>query len=96
MTDSLEPKRLPLSTVTLVFGMLSVPLAFARHLCSLAVVLGLLALAFAVWGRTRQGHPMRRFTERSTKRSELGFRAGLVGTLCGLVMWVLYATNAIL
>jgi hypothetical protein len=39
---------------------------------------------------------MRRFTERSTKRSELGFRAGLVGTLCGLVMWVLYATNAIL
>jgi hypothetical protein len=96
MSDQLEPKRLPLSTVTLVFGVLSVPLAFARHLCSLAVVLGVLALAFGLWGRSRQGHPLRRFTERSLKHSVLGFRAAIVGTASAVVMWVLYATNTIL
>ncbi|MBL8003391.1 MAG: hypothetical protein JNL05_15665 [Flavobacteriales bacterium] len=96
MADELEPKRLPLSTVTLVFGMLSVPLAFARHLCTLAFVLGVLAVAFALWGRGRQGHPLRRYTAVSLKRSHLGLRAGVVGTACAVVMWVLYATNAIL
>ncbi len=96
MTDDLEPKRLPLSTVTLVFGVLSVPLAFARHLCSLAFVLGVLAIAFALWGRGRQGHPMRRYTAVSLRRSMMGFRAALVGTACAVVMWMLYATNALL
>lgn len=96
MADVLEPKRLPLSTVTLVFGVLSVPLAFARHLCTLAFVLGLLAVAFALWGKGRQGHPMRRYTEVSLKRSGMGLRAGIVGTACAVLMWVLYATNAIL
>ncbi|MCC7502883.1 MAG: hypothetical protein IT229_10160 [Flavobacteriales bacterium] len=96
MSDQLDPKRLPLSTVTLVFGVLSVLLAFARHLCSLAFVLGMLALGFALWGRSRQGHPLRRYTESSLKNSILGFRAALVGTLCAVIMWVLYATNTIL
>jgi glucose uptake protein GlcU len=96
MEDELEPKRLPLSTVTLVFGSLSVPLAFARHLCSLAFVLGLLALAFAVWGKSRQGHPMRRYTGTSVRNSTYGLRAAVVGTACSLLMWALYATNAIL
>lgn len=96
MDQALEPKRLPLSTVTLVFGMLSVPLAFARHLCSLAFVLGVLAIAFALWGKRRQGHPMRRHTAQSLRNSMLGLRAALVGTACAVVMWLLYATNAVL
>lgn len=96
MEDELEPKRLPLSTVTLVFGALSVPLAFTRHLCSLAFVLGLLALAFALWGKGRQGHPMRRYTDASIRNSTHGLRAAVVGTACSVIMWVLYATNAIL
>jgi hypothetical protein len=96
MKDELEPKRLPLSTVTLVFGVLSVPLAFTRHLCSLAFVLGILGLAFAVWGKGRQGHPMRRYTDISVRNSSIGFRAAAVGTACSVIMWVLYATNAIL
>lgn len=96
MDQALEPRRLPLSTVTLVFGMLSVPLAFARHLCSLAFVLGMLAIAFALWGKRRQGHPMRRHTPRSLRNSVLGLRAAIVGTACAVVMWMLYATNVLL
>lgn len=43
-------RDLPLSMVTLVFGVLSIPLAFARHLCVPATIMGLLAIGFHLWG----------------------------------------------
>ena len=89
-----EQRHLPLAQVTLVFGMLSVPLAFARQLCVPAAIMGVLAIAFHFWGRS----PARRAgrSAASVKWSTLGFRAALVGTACALTMWVLWATNVLL
>lgn len=92
----LTEKNLPLSMVGQVFGVLSIPLAFAGHLVSLALVLGVLALAFGSWGRWKSGKHLLRYTAVSTKRAERGVRFGLIGTGCSLVMWVLWATNVLL
>lgn len=91
----MDPRKLPLSQVTLVFGALSIPFAFLRHLCSLAVVLGVLALVFNAWARwmLKRGHG---YSPRSLRRSFLGFKLALAGTGCALVMWVLWATNVLL
>lgn len=91
----MDPRKLPLAQVTLVFGLLSIPLAFLRHLCSLAVVVGVLAIAFNGWARwmLRRG---RGYSPQSLRRSYLGFKLALVGTGCALVMWVLWATNVLL
>jgi hypothetical protein len=91
-----KEKDLPLSMVTLIFGGLSIPLAFGRQLVSLAVVVGVLAIAFGLWGRRKQARHVLRYTAGSIKRSKLGFRLALVGTACALVMWVLWATNTLL
>lgn len=91
-----EEKDLPLSMVVLVFGALSIPLAFARHLCSLAVVLGVYAMAFGIWGQRRAAKHLLRYTARSVKRARLGVRLAVAGTLCALVMWILWATNWLL
>ena len=88
-------RNLPLSTVSLVFGALSIPLAFAAHLVSLALVLGLLAMAFGAWGRKRSGTGAT-FTLKSTERAQRGLRLGAIGTGCALLMWVLWATNTLL
>ena len=48
-----EERNLPLSTIALLFGGLSIPLAFTRHLCSFAVVLGVYAMLFGFWGQRR-------------------------------------------
>lgn len=90
-----EEKDLPLSMVTMIFGGLSIPLAFARHLLSLAFVLGVLALAFGFWGDRKQEKHMLRYTAASIKRAKLGFKLAIVGTACSLVMWVLWASNAL-
>lgn len=82
----------PLSQVTLVFGALSIPLAFARQLCVPATIMGVLAIAFHFWGRSRKGS----FSERSLTWSRWGVRLAMVGTACALVMWVLWATNVLL
>ena len=87
--------NLPLSTVTLIFGALSIPLAFARHLVSLALVLAVLALVFGLWGIRMNDRHLLRYTATSGKRAKLGFRLAGVGALCSLVMWVLWATNSL-
>lgn len=89
-------RPLPLSMVTLVFGALSVPLAFAGHLCSLAVVLGVYAIAFGWWGQRRAAKHVLRYTAASVKRARIGFRCGMVGTACALLMWALWASNLLL
>lgn len=89
-------ERLPLSTVTLVLGALSIPLAFIAHLCSLAVVLGVYAMAFGWWGQRRAGRHMLRYTAISVKRARTGMRLGIAGLICALVMWALWASNLLL
>ena len=90
----MKPRSLPLSMVTLVFGVLSIPLAFARQLCVPALIMGLLAIAFYLVGRRMQRR--KEYGPHSIKRSKLGFWMAVVGSLCALVMWVLWATGALL
>lgn len=87
---------LPLSKVTLIFGVLSVPLAFLRHLVSLAVVLAVLAIAFGLLGRWLHRRHTGRYSPASTRYSTLGLRAGTIGLACALVMWWLWAGNVLL
>lgn len=91
-----EARPLPLSMVTLIFGALSVPLAFTRHLVSLALVLAVLAIAFGWWGRHRTKGLGLQFTANSVRRSSWGFRAGLIGLSASVVMWTLWRTNMLL
>lgn len=91
-----EAKDLPLSMVTLVFGSLSIPLAFARHLVSLAFVIGVLAIVFALWGKKLHSRHFLRYTPASLRRSRLGSRLGMGGTLCAVILWVLWARNVLL
>lgn len=88
-------RALPLAQVTFVFGSLSIPLAFIRHLCSLAVVVGVLAIAFNLWAqwRLKRGSG---YSAQSLRWSFRGMRLAAVGTGSGILMWVLWATNAIL
>ena len=88
-----EERDLPLSMVTLVFGILSIPLAFARQLCVPALIMGVLAIGFHLWGRRKQ--KARSYTAGSLKRSSLGSKLAAVGSVCALTMWILWATNAL-
>lgn len=90
------PVRLPLSTVTLVFGALSLPFAFARHLVSLAVVLAVLAILFGAWGQRRAARQLLRYTDTSVRHARAGQRMGLAGLAFAVVMWVLWRTNVLL
>ena len=89
----MEQRRLPLSQVTLVFGALSIPLAFARQLCVPATIVGMMAMAFYFWGRNKKKES---FSAKSVQWSKLGFRLALIGTACAITMWVLWATNVLL
>ncbi len=92
MTDI---RRLPLSQVTLVFGALSIALAFARQLCVPAVIMAVLAILFNAWG----GWMLKRgsgYSPQSLRRSSLGLKLALVGGVCAITMWVLWATNVLL
>jgi hypothetical protein len=91
-----EEHNLPLSTVAMVFGALSIPLAFAVHLVSLALVLGLLALGFGLWGDRTQARHLLRYTPTSVNRARKGWKMGAIGTGCSLLMWMLWASNALL
>jgi len=91
-----EEQNLPLSLVSLIFGGLSIPLVFARHLVSLALILAILAVAFGYWGQQRNIRHVLKYTAMSVKRSRLGLKLGLVGTLCAVVMWALWASNVLL
>lgn len=89
-------KNLPFSSAALVLGGISVPLAFAWHLCSLAVVLGAYATALGLWGKRRAGRHLLVYSVRSTKRAIWATRLGATGLIAGIVMWILYATNWLL
>lgn len=89
-----DERRLPLSQVTLVFGVLSIPLAFARQLCVPATIMGILAISFHFWGRAKQRKGG--YSASSVKWSRTGMRLALAGTACALTMWVLWATNVLL
>lgn len=80
--------------VTLVFGVLSIPLAFARQLCAPALIMGVLAIVFYMMGRRIQRKNA--YSPDSIKRSALGSKLALVGSVCALAMWVLWATGALL
>jgi hypothetical protein len=90
-----QPLRdLPLSMVTFLFGMASIPLSVLRHLVSLAVVLAALALAFHWWGRRKAGKEG--YSPASLKRSRLGGKGAMIGGTLALVMWALWRTNVLL
>ena len=91
----MESRKLPLSMVTFVFGALSIPLAFARHLCVPATIMALLAITLNLWGRwmLKRG---RGYSAKSLGHSTLGFKLALAGGACGITMWVLWATNVLL
>lgn len=91
-----ERRPLPLATVTLIFGVLSIPLAFMRHLCSLAVVVGLLAMCFALWGSWWAKRHAGRYTAVSQRYIRIGGILAIAGTASGIVMWILYAGNVLL
>ena len=91
MTDQ---RSLPLSMVTLVFGVLSITLAFARQLCAPALIMCVLAIAFHLVGRSMQRKKV--YSPGSIKRSTLGSKLALVGSVCALTMWVLWATGTLL
>jgi len=94
MSNERPGRDLPLSMVTFLFGLASVPLAVMRHLVSLSVVLALLALAFRWWGRRRALRED--YAPASVQRSERGGRAAVVGAVLAVVMWVLWRTNVLL
>ena len=87
-------KPLPLSLVSLIFGLGSIPLAFARHLVSLAAVMAVVAIAFHFWGRWRSRNTG--FSVKSLTRSRIGLFAASAGLAASVVMWILWATNALL
>ena len=89
----MQQRDLPLSMVTLVFGILSIPLAFARQLCVPALIMGVLAIAFHFWGRRKR--KAGGYSSGSVKRSSLGLKLAVAGSICALTMWVLWATNAL-
>ena len=91
-----QQRDLPLGLVTLILGALSVPLAFAVHLVSLALVLGALAVVLGLWGRWMQGRHPQLFKETSLRRSRLGLRLGAIGLASSVVMLILWATNVLL
>lgn len=91
-----QEQPLPMSTVALVLGALSIPLAFAGHLCSLALVMGLYGLGLGAWGQRQARRHVLRYTPRSVRRGRLGLRLAAAGTLCAAAMWALWASDALL
>lgn len=91
----MNERNAPRAQVILVFGVLSIPLALLRHLCSLAVVLGVLAIVLHLWTRWRMSKGAV-YTADSVRLSTIGGRLAIAGTCIALVMWVLWATNVLL
>lgn len=85
------PRNLPFSMAALVMGGLSIPLAFARHLVSLALVMALLALVLAGVGRRKARRSPQKFTSASVQRASRAWRLALVGAAVAVLMWALWA-----
>lgn len=79
----------PFRTTALVMGLLSVPLAFARHLVSLALVLAVLSLLLnGAGGLIRRGS--------GSLATRLAAWSALLGLVASLVMWGLWASGVLL
>ena len=81
--------RRPFRITSLVMGLLSVPLAFARHLVSLALVLAVLSLLL-----NGTGALLRRGSGSRTTR--LAGWSAVLGLVSSLVMWGLWASGVLL
>jgi hypothetical protein len=90
------PRNLPFSMAALVMGALSIPLAFARHLVSLALVLAVLALVLSAWGRWRVRRAPRRFGPASVRRARWAGRLALAGLAASATIWALWAGQVLL
>ncbi len=91
------PRRnLPFSKVALIFALLGLPMAFTRHLVSLALVLGILAIALGGWGTWRAHRSMDDYFPIGIKRAAWSMKLGILGVLLSTVMWLLWATNTLL
>lgn len=88
-------RSLPGSVPALVFGGLSIPLVFMGHLVSLAMVLALLALLLAMFGRWSYGRWPGRYTPSSIVRCKWAMRLATLGTLLSLGMWALWSTGVL-
>jgi hypothetical protein len=86
----------PLRITALVFAVLSVPLAFAYHLVSLALVLAMLAITFAALGLLMAKGRPGRYAASGIRQATWALWVGIVGALCSLVMWGLWASNTLL
>jgi hypothetical protein len=91
----LEERPLPLNRAAQVLGALSMPMAFAGHLCSLAAVLGAYAAMIGYWGHRRAQRHLLRYTPASARRARQGMRMGLAGLAMAAVMWVLWASGSL-
>lgn len=80
----------PLSLVALIFAGLSVPLAFARHLVSLALVLAVLALICAGIGHFLQRRRPDRYGNVRSQRLKWAIRLGGLGSTCAVLIWILW------
>ena len=81
--------RRPFRITSLVMGLLSLPLAFARHLVSLALVLAVLSLLL-----NGTGALLRRGSGSRTTR--LAGWSAVLGLVSSLVMWGLWASGMLL
>lgn len=93
-TERTAERAVPFSWECLIFGVLSIPLAFARHLVSLAVVLAFLGLVLGLYGRwrsTRSGE----WSQVSRRRVAYGIPLAGAGLLLGIVIWVLWSKGVL-
>jgi len=93
-TERPPERAVPFSWECLVFGMLSVPLAFARHLVSLAVILAVLGVVLGLYGRWRSSRSGV-WSEASRRRVKVGIRVAASGLLISCVIWLLWAKGVL-
>jgi hypothetical protein len=79
--------------VALVFGTISIPLAFLGHLVSLSVVCALLALFAGAMGRWVLARSEHGHTQASVSQGVWGMRLGGLGLLLAVIFWVMWSTK---
>lgn len=90
LPEAPEQRSLPFHVATLLFGALSLPLAFARHLVSLAVVLALWGIVLGIAGRALVRRQPERYRPATVLRGLWGLRLAVIGLLLSVVVWILW------